>query len=273
LFKASNIPFDLQVKIGQQIEPYTIVPLLDGEARGSGTLVKIHGVHGILTAAHVVRNWEDSRAKTSRAKHLGLVADRRRSPLIEEPLDNFRSYKLDPQSIDRFGPDLAFVRIPSGISFLGVLLAKKSFFDLTGPKVTNRLIAVARNTPIAACGILGERTEKNGNHVTLNQSVIFGTEPQIFDREGYDYIDLRSRRSLEPKTPASFGGLSGSALWRFSVARLLDGEIKPYDFQVAGVAFYQLPDTDAAIATIRFHGPDSVYKQLLPRASDWVRDK
>jgi hypothetical protein len=37
---AGNIPFDLKVKIGQHVEPYTIIPLLNGEVSGSGTLVK-----------------------------------------------------------------------------------------------------------------------------------------------------------------------------------------------------------------------------------------
>ncbi|MBV8276666.1 MAG: hypothetical protein JO170_15595 [Verrucomicrobia bacterium] len=36
LFKVSDIPVDLQIKIGQEIEPYTIVPLLNGEVSGSG---------------------------------------------------------------------------------------------------------------------------------------------------------------------------------------------------------------------------------------------
>jgi hypothetical protein len=50
MLNAGNIPFDLKVKIGQDIEPYTIIPLLNGEVSGSGTLVTIDGVRGILTA-------------------------------------------------------------------------------------------------------------------------------------------------------------------------------------------------------------------------------
>jgi hypothetical protein len=50
LLNAGNIPVDLQEKIGREIEPYSIMPLLDGEVSGSGTLVTIDGLHGILTA-------------------------------------------------------------------------------------------------------------------------------------------------------------------------------------------------------------------------------
>jgi hypothetical protein len=63
MLNVGNIPVDLQVKIEQAIEPYTIFPLLDGEVSGSGTLVTIDGVRGILTARHVVQNWRNSKPK------------------------------------------------------------------------------------------------------------------------------------------------------------------------------------------------------------------
>jgi hypothetical protein len=59
--------------------------------------------------------------------------------------------------------------------------------------------------------------------------------------------------------------VSGTGLWRFSLARLSESEIEPFDFQLAGVAFNHLPDTDDGIATVRFHGPHSIYEQLLPK--------
>jgi len=75
---------------------------------------------------------------------------------------------------------------------------------------------------------------------------------------------------LEPRTPISFGGMSGAGLWRFSIARLPGAEMKPFDFQLAGVAFYQLADTDDGIATVRFHGPRSVYERCLPHVRNWI---
>ena len=93
---AGNIPFDLKVKIGQHVEPYTIIPLLDGEVSGSGTLVTIDGVRGILTAAHVVRHWHDSQPKDQRPKRLGIVPGRSASALIEEPLAHFDDFVTEP---------------------------------------------------------------------------------------------------------------------------------------------------------------------------------
>jgi hypothetical protein len=47
--------------------------------------------------------------------------------------------------------------------------------------------------------------------------------------------------------------------------------MKPFDFQLAGVAFYQLADSEGGIATVRFHGPRSIYERLLPRARYWMK--
>ena len=270
LLNAANIPADLQKKIGQGIEPYSIIPLLDGEVGGSGTLVTIDGIRGILTAGHVVRNWQNRNPRAHAPKRLGIVPDRCASTLVEEPLEHFDSYVIGPGISEDLGPDLAFVRIPSPSGFLSTLIAKKSFFDLSGPSVNNRLIGITRKTPLALCGIVAARTEVTARKVILNHYLIFGTEPEQFERDGFDYIDLGSRRSLEPRTPISFGGMSGAGLWRFSIGRLPGSEMKPFDFQLAGVAFYQLADTADGIATVRFHGPRSVYERLLPQARNWT---
>jgi hypothetical protein len=270
LFNASNIPRKLQEKIGQQIEPYSIIPLLDAEVSGSGTLVKIDGVSGILTAGHVVRSWEKSQPKYQRPKRLGIVPGRQAATLVEEPLEHFHAFVIEAGESEEFGPDLAFVRIPSGSGFLNTLASKKSFFELSGPAVRNRTIYVTRSTPVAAIGIVAQKTERTGGKTVLNQYVILGTEPQTTERNGFDYIDLHSRRSLEPNTPNSFGGVSGGGLWRFSIARLSESEIKPYDFQLAGLAFYQYPETADGVATVRFHGPRSIYERLLPQVRNWL---
>jgi hypothetical protein len=95
-------------------------------------------------------------------------------------------------------------------------------------------------------------------NTVLNQYIFLWTEPQPFKRDGHDNVDLRSRRSLQPETPKSFGGVSETGLWRFSLAKSSQSEIKHSDFQIAAVAFYLLPNTDNGIATIRFHGPRSI---------------
>jgi len=92
LLDVGNIPVELKVKIGQGIEPYSVMPLLNGEVHGSGTLVTIDGVHGILTAGHVVRNWH---ASTLGDRRLGVLPERRASNLVEEPLEHFGSFVIE----------------------------------------------------------------------------------------------------------------------------------------------------------------------------------
>lgn len=40
---------------------------------------------------------------------------------------------------------------------------------------------------------VAEKIERMDGNIVLNQYVFFGTEPQVFKWEGYDYVDLHSR--------------------------------------------------------------------------------
>ena len=120
-----------------------------------------------------------------------------------------------------------------------------------------------------SCGLVAEKTVIAEANIVLNQYIFLWIEPQPFERDGYDYVDLCSRRARQPEIPKSFGGVSGSGLWR-SLAKSSESEIKPLDFQFAGVAFCQMPDTDGGIATVRFHGSLSVYERLLPQVRGWL---
>src|SRR5262245_33998035 len=52
-------------ELSRQMHKYTISLILDGKFYGTGTLVEIDGVKGILTAEHVVHNPEGSRFDNS----------------------------------------------------------------------------------------------------------------------------------------------------------------------------------------------------------------
>ena len=154
---------------------------------GSGTLVTIDGVRGILTAGHVVQNWRNSKPKDQHPKRIGIVPDRRASTLVEEPSEHFVSFVTNPGESETFGPDLAFVRIPSPSGFLSCLLAKKSFWDLTRSRVVNRTVFITRTSPMASCGLVAEKTVVAKSNTGLNQYIFLWTEPQPFEREAYDY--------------------------------------------------------------------------------------
>jgi hypothetical protein len=184
LLNAGNIPFDLQEKIGQEIEPYSIIPLLDGQVSGSETLVTIDGTRGILTAGHVVRNWHDSKPKDQHPKRLGIVPGRRASTLVEERLEHFDSFVIEQRDSEIFGPRPGFRSYSFSERLSERPLTKKSFLDLSGPGVTNRMVFITRTAPLASCGIVAEKTERIGRNIVLNQYVFFGTEPRVFERDG-----------------------------------------------------------------------------------------
>jgi hypothetical protein len=67
-----------------------------------------------------------------------------------------------------------------------------------------------------------------------------------------------------PEIPNKFGGVSAGGLWHFDVVRYPTGEFEPARFHLFGVAFYQLPESEPDIVTIRHYGPRSIYEAFLP---------
>jgi hypothetical protein len=185
----TDIPPELRLKIGQNIEAYSIILLLDGAVCGTGTLVTVDGIHGILTAAHVAEVLEGSKSAAKRRSSLGTVLDHRGSKLIDEPVKHFDCFATSPEEGQwgPFGPDLALVRLPSPSNLLSSLQAKKSFWDLTRHGVAARPVVFTEKTPIASYGVVDEKTERKNNQVVINALVFFGTSPQVFDRQEYDY--------------------------------------------------------------------------------------
>jgi hypothetical protein len=118
---------------------------------------------------------------------------------------------------------------------------------------------------MVSCGLVAEKTVIAEANTVLNQYYSFGLSRSRSSETDMITLIYAPRRSLQPETPKSFGGVSETGLWRFSLAKSSQSEIKPSDFQIAGVAFYLLPDTDNGIATVRFHGSRSIYQRLLPQ--------
>jgi hypothetical protein len=97
----------------------------DAESTGSGTLVTVGSLHGVLTAAHVVE---------ALPKHgnVGIILN------VESPAQYQRQVidmlhteapvVIKAENFGPLGPDLAFLRIPD--ETLGWLKAKNSFYNL-----------------------------------------------------------------------------------------------------------------------------------------------
>jgi hypothetical protein len=264
---------DLFEQIHQNVEIFSIILLLEGEICGSGTLVKVDSVPGILTAAHVVE-YIEKEAKKHATPNLGTILERRLSLPIQEPLTHFQWFSTLRKEKE-WGPDLALIRIPRPSRLFSSLETKKSFWDLTRDDIASTSARFTKKTPTASFGIVAEKTHIVGNLVQLNACTFVGGSPKKIFHEDYDYIDSLSRRSLQPEMPSSFGGVSGAGLWTFGVERHSNAKFKPTNFLLAGVAFYENPNLaanpDPDLVAIRHHGPKSLYENFRPKIREWLK--
>jgi hypothetical protein len=116
---------------------YPVIPLCpDGQQLGSGVLVEVDGVSGILTAEHLVFDKIFQRATglwTTPHLHSQQVRDKPTTHFTSTniQMDLLRCYPETPQLASaEWGPDLAFIRIPKGTKFESSLRAVRNFYSL-----------------------------------------------------------------------------------------------------------------------------------------------
>jgi hypothetical protein len=214
---------------------------------GTGTLVTVGNSSYILTAAHV---WEWF-VQTG-AKGIGLTLKENQE---HEFLLNIETIVASgPEHVgdwNEWGPDLTFLRLPPEL--VGQVGAYKSFRNLTQNKSDPTHIgSLEMWVLMGAPAVQGVFTRA---HADL---VINGFFSRVGNRETrgeFDYIDLEMDVSF-PGVPGTFGGVSGGGLWKV-IAFELSGGIIEWQWNLAGVAFYQL-DLDNSSRVVRCHGEKSI---------------
>lgn len=188
------------------------------EPAGTGTFVKLHKTHGILTAAHVI----DALGSTGT---VGLV----RFPSITPVLQNCRlnlehTERLKTwNGIDGEAPDIAFLKIPDvdagnleakGAVFYNLGLARKFEVSNPGHKMSKCYAVV---------GVIGEWTEQATTsptgHKKIDVNGLFGNakKPREFKEKNADLVEVEIDHAEGPKVPQSYGGVSGGGLWELYV--------------------------------------------------------
>ena len=184
---------------------------------GSGTLVSVGSVHGILTAAHVLES-------LPRSGEVGIALnyeDQTRFRRLVIDMDHAVPLMIGGKASGASGPDLAFLRLsPMDVSKLKALSA---FYNLT----RRRTDALA-NTPLAPnyveaiTGIVHERTKEapsiGRNVVSTGFEAIFvdGRSGPIIEGQDFDHFDFEPAAHSNFALPSSYEGVSGGAIWRFS---------------------------------------------------------
>ena len=230
---------------------------------GSGVLVEIEGIKGILTAAHVYKE-----LKKGPAAMLFTVTDRH---IKARPL-RFSTEQLDTVVLHNYGdgsvgPDIAFIRVPFEIA--GDLDSSNLFcnFAVRGERAKNGI-----NQPELIyeliIGVVAENThfksEKNGVRTDTHvMSIADGKSSGIRTvGENLEVFDFKVLHDENVKRPSSYGGLSGSAIWAIG-----DSDVATDDL-IYGIAFYESEADADGNRLLICNGPKTIYQSLAKAVAE-----
>ncbi len=238
-----------------------------GEPAGTGTLVLIDGMRGILTASHVL-------AHLPRNGQVGLVRFRDKPDDFQRTFVDMRlteTFALGGASFGPSGPDVAFLRLPDDLA--GSLNATNVFFNLT-KRPRDELMASLDTKPYAdaVAGVIAERTIVADSPIPntirkgLKAHLLLGNVVDDREADGLDVLDFKIEFGEPDRPPVTYGGVSGGAMWRVTFG--VDFK-SVHSRTLVGMAFYE---SDADADGRRFltcHGPRTIYGPLI----DLVRAK
>jgi hypothetical protein len=241
---------------------------------GSGTLVSLRTLHGILTARHVVAGLRKLGLSEIGLAHSHSLTDAQpQRMLLPMPrIEEMMNIGSEPDS--EFGADLAFIKLPNQtaetmkarFSFLN-LLREAELLKLSAPDGTSQRDFVfgvvadwTVNEPDPSKGI-----ETGLISILMNE----GHTIEIKAHDGWDRLQftplprqdfsppLPKEKSFPPKT---YGGTSGGGLWRRFVEPTTDGKGRFVQSRLLGVPYWEKPLGSPEV--IICHGPDSIYRRL-----------
>jgi hypothetical protein len=236
----------------------------DASLSGTGTLVNVGNVYGMLTAAHVLDVLPNK-------GEVGVILfqDRRLQKHVIE-MEHAVALSIRGQQFDANGPDLGFLRLPP--KNVGWLSAIGSFYNLK----KHRDEALANENPApnyveAVIGMIEKLTKEVPVDRPLRQAKAFsaifcnGTAQNNRDQNGFDLVDVAVTAYPDFPLPESFEGMSGGALWRIFFTEQ-DNSAAIVSKRLVGVPFYESTGADAR-TIITCHGARGIYTTLLDKIS------
>lgn len=241
----------------------------DADPGGSGTLVTVGSVNGILTAAHVLKNLPDQ-------GEVGIVRFKKESWAAQKlTIDMEQAEKLTiaAEVFGPEGPDLGFLRLPS--ERVGALKTRNVFFNLER-KQASVLANYQPKLPYfdGISGMIAEWTtnlpSERGLARVKGFRSLFGVGRVVreYESNGFDLFDFEVSYDSEFEPPGSYKGMSGGTLWRAYCTKDDNAQLSVLNKMIFGVAFYQSAISDSK-RIITCHGPRSVYGRLI----EAIRDK
>ena len=227
---------------------------------GSGTLVRIGGARGILTAGHVL-------ASVRQQKRIGLVLGTRRDEFLhryELDTETLRSLQLGDGGGGACGPDLGVLVLPEIDA--STLETRNAFYnlDIHAEEALTSPWELDHGAWFMS-GFAEEFTmdlprERDFDRVKGFRSSCCIGSGQSYRRteQDLDYVDFEPAGGGAWGLPRHFGGFSGAGLWQVQIEQTADGSLLPKERLLSGVAFYQ---SDQAVSgrSITCHGRRSIY--------------
>jgi len=168
-------------------------------------------------------------------------------------------------NISEWGPDLALLELPNSV--VSTIEAHKSFLNLVQQKEMLAEETLSPQIgPWVVTGMVGElsqfshQSETKIVKATAGARALFSGLDQVYQKDGYDYLELIADADLRD-VPQSFAGVSGGGLWQIRLFKDKSERITWDEKRhFRGVAFWQSAITDRQ-RRIRCHGPQSIYEK------------
>jgi hypothetical protein len=248
----------LREEVVREIGRHTVALLVVSRAgdialAGTGTLVSFCDGRYILTASHV---WKK-----------GLEDSYRIALTLQEDIEH--RYLLDPSEIvptclvgptrwDRWGPDIALLRIPKERVVEIESRGRVVFYNLSIPR-TSSLPGVVTRVLMGTPDVWGtfDRGHAdlliNGSFCAADIGPFSPIDSPAHTRADFDYFDLSMDVTVGPD---DYHGFSGGGLWRVFLREGESGALERIKI-LDGVAFHQ-DIADEQHLIIRCHGPQSI---------------
>jgi len=216
---------------------------------GSGSLVKINSIYGVLTAKHVWNSFQKN-IKIKKVSFCVLGYEHH----IHERLENLRVYLPDEDV------DICFIGLPPSI--LGIIKANSTFYPINKYNLPD--IESIKDFLWVSVGFPIEIQPKQQRRMHILRYYTHLKEYNSISKK-WDIIEL-DVEGIEPsKLPKSFGGMSGGGIWNFNVFYNDDSGEKIFftknsvnESILAGVNFFETV-VGGRITRICGVGPVSIY--------------
>jgi len=238
-----------------------------GVLAGSGVLITANGLHAILTADHVLK----ALPKTG---PVGLILLSRLGLFDHQfllQMDYVQKITVARGSDEAAGPDLGLLVLPR--SDVARLESRKLFHNLDKRKIKMLAEASADKIgPWIMCGLVGEMTENTTPLAGMSTAIAFKglCGPVVVTRvrhdEKFDYFSVEVNFGKGRGLPESYGGCSGSGLWRLVLGEK-NGALTVEEIHLGGIAYYEsAPHGDRKY--IECHGCKSIYENVVAAMAD-----